>query len=50
LRKGTIDGKVLDKEVQLFTQKFWNWDVKITQEIRRKDCDKIMHSFHEVVA
>jgi hypothetical protein len=30
--------------------KFWNWDVKIIQEIRRKDSDKMVQSFHEVVA
>jgi hypothetical protein len=27
-----------------------NWDIKIIQEIIRKDSDKIVQSFHEVVA
>jgi hypothetical protein len=50
LCKGAVNGKVLDKGFQLFSQKFWNWDVKIIQEIRRKDSDKMVQMFHELVS
>jgi hypothetical protein len=33
-----------------YSPKILNWDVKIIQEIRRKDSDKMVQSFHEVVA
>jgi len=49
LHKGVVDGKFLDKGVQLFTQNFWNWDVKIIQEIKRKDSDKMVQIFHEFI-
>jgi hypothetical protein len=41
LHKEAVNVRVLDRGVQLFTQNL-NWDVKIIQEIKIKDFDKMV--------